>query len=365
MDEAPSTETAAPTAASPVPPDLKTEPTTSPSDPQSAVAPSQLSTPASRPVITPIVYDLPAAKTAAANVSALLEQTQAKFAARAARFGTPTVRRVSDVQVLGARRAALRTGFATGFDPAAPEHAALRAKRAARFGIVQVKEKENKLDKEEDVPVPESDLLERRRDVAVGEAIRGNVMHVFGVDDLSTPDVMNHFREYGPTWCEWLNDSSCNVVFEDAFTLARALRGMSTTTEEVPEEPTEKMDDGEGAGMGVAVAGEGQLKDELKWKPAVSVRKRDRITSLWIRMATERDVRPEKPNPRSKWSRSVNKEDDHDGGRRSSRKEEADDEGRRTSRQGASLGVRKTRDAIAKVRAKKMSRADLDKALSS
>lgn len=310
------------------------------------------------------MYDLPASTTAAATVSALVEHTQAKFAARAARFGTPAVRHATDVQVLGVRRAAVRTGFVTGFDPAAPEHAARRAKRAERFGLVEQPEK--KVDaKEEGLPVVKVDLLERRRDVTVGEPPRVNVLHVFGVDDLSTTDVMTHFREYGPTWCEWLNDSCCNVVFEDPFTLARALRGMATATEQVPGEPREEMGDGEGAGTSVAVAGEGFLTDELKWKSATAVRKKDAVMPLWIRMATERDVRPEAPNPRSKWSRTVNRDDERDRRTWTRTRREGEEDSWRPSRQGESLGVRKARDAIAKVRAKKVSRADLDKALSS
>lgn len=343
--------------------------TESPEDPATASPPAHSSPTAtvSRTPITPIVYDLPSVKTASATVTALVEQTQAKFAARAARFATENVKTATDVQVLGARRAALRTGFATGFDPSAPDQIALREKRAARFGVVHLSDKENQHQHGEasSVPVVKTDLLERRRDVAVGESIRENVLHVFGVDDLSTAQVMTHFKEYGPTWCEWLNDSSCNVVFEDAFTLARVLRGMATTTEQLPDEPPEKMDDGQGAGVGVAVAGEGQLTEELKWKPAKNVRKRDRLVPLWIRMATERDVRPDIPNPKSRWSRTVNRDDDRDGRRRRRRSEGDKEDRRRPSRQGESLGVRKTRDAIAKVRAKKISRADLDKALSS
>lgn len=309
------------------------------------------------------MYDLPASETATAAVSALVEQTQAKFAARAARFGTPTVRHATDIQVIGARRAAVRTGFVTGFDPAAPEHAARRAKRAERFGLVEQPKKEE--EKEDVVPVANVDPLERRRDVAIAEPPRDNVLHVFGVDDLSTEEVMTHFREYGPSWCEWLNDSSCNVVFEDPFTVVRALRGMAIATEEMPDAPLEKMDDAEGAGASVAVAGDGVLRDELKWKPARAVGRRDGVMPLWIRMATVRDVRPEAPNPRSRWSRTVNRDDERDRRIRTRSRGEGEGDSRRPSRQGESLGVRKTRDAIAKVRAKKVTRADLDKALSS
>ncbi|CDF36319.1 unnamed protein product [Chondrus crispus] len=141
---------------------------------------------------------------------------------------------------------------------------------------------------------------------------------------------------------------------------------MASAADHVPEEPVDKMGDEEGAGTSVAVAGEGQLKEELKWKPATPVITRNASVPIWTRMATETDVRPEKPNPKSKWSRSKSREHEREQSRRRSRVGESHDESRRKpSTQGISLGVQKTRDAIAKVKAKKITRADLDKPLSS
>lgn len=48
-------------------------------------------------------------------------------------------------------------------------------------------------------------------------------LHVFCLDvdrqpfkSIRSPDLMAHFRAYGPTYIEWLGDRSCNVHFEDS-----------------------------------------------------------------------------------------------------------------------------------------------------
>lgn len=57
---------------------------------------------------------------------------------------------------------------------------------------------------------------------------RLNVLHVQGVNDMSTEDVMAYFKEYCPASIEWINDTSCNVVFDDFTSSAKALVGMTT-----------------------------------------------------------------------------------------------------------------------------------------
>ena len=36
-------------------------------------------------------------------------------------------------------------------------------------------------------------------------------MHVYGVDLMSTSECLSYFAEWGPTFCEWINDSSCEL----------------------------------------------------------------------------------------------------------------------------------------------------------
>lgn len=42
---------------------------------------------------------------------------------------------------------------------------------------------------------------------------------------MSTADCLSYFSDYGPTFVEWIDDSSCNVLFEDDYTAKRALVG--------------------------------------------------------------------------------------------------------------------------------------------
>jgi hypothetical protein len=38
---------------------------------------------------------------------------------------------------------------------------------------------------------------------------RYDALYVYGVDKLSTENIFEYFTEYGPTFVEWINDSSC------------------------------------------------------------------------------------------------------------------------------------------------------------
>lgn len=331
----------------PLPPPIQDSETKQPSETPQKQAPA------------PIVYDLPPANTAETALNSLVETTKSKFAQRAARFGSDA-RPVRDVDVLGARRASVRQGFATGFDIHSEEQKRRRALRAKRFGSTQPSQEDTKQTAPQpsiqNLPV-KSDPLERRRDVAVGELPRDNVLHVFGVDDMSTRDILSHFRPYGPSWCEWLNDSSVNVAFEDAFTLKRVLTRPATAKVST-DAPEDRMEDSEGAGTSIAVAGEGSLAEELQWRPTEPFTRGEVVFPLWVRQATEKDRRPDMPNPRSKWSRTVREKKRADRVGRDSEYKNMSDEGRTSRRR--QLGVRST---IRKARAKKVTKMDLDKAL--
>lgn len=312
----------------------------------------------------PAVPGAAAELTATAALAADLAARRAQHEARAARFGMTSVGPVRDLTVLGAHRAAARRdgGFVTGFDVSAPDQAEKRRSRAERFarlegervaaggeadvlpeagagpggavgglaGAAPLGEGMNSSFRgEKPVVLAKVDPLENRRDVAIGEVVRQNVLHVFGVDDMSTEDIRKHFLEYGPSWIEWINDSSCNVTFEDDHTAMRVLTFMVPTVtrgesasdgladpavggdRDVPDLPPDRMSDAEGAGANAAVAADGatELPDELVWRKLAPFTKkqraRDKLLPLWMRRATERDVRPERPNPRSRWARSV------------------------------------------------------------
>ena len=53
------------------------------------------------------------------------------------------------------------------------------------------------------------DLLEQRRLPGREVERRPTAIHLYGVDVMSTADCLSYFGEWGPTFCEWINDSSC------------------------------------------------------------------------------------------------------------------------------------------------------------
>lgn len=57
--------------------------------------------------------------------------------------------------------------------------------------------------------------------------------------------IVHRCRDFGPVFVEWINDSSCNVVFNDAFSAKRALhgkaRGAGRTGGARPSQQTEAM----------------------------------------------------------------------------------------------------------------------------
>lgn len=64
-------------------------------------------------------------------------------------------------------------------------------------------------------------------------------IHIFAIDwacfkQIRTDDVMAYFKDYGPSYVEWLGELSCNVHFEDRHTAARAFRAFSR---ELPSPP--------------------------------------------------------------------------------------------------------------------------------
>jgi hypothetical protein len=64
-------------------------------------------------------------------------------------------------------------------------------------------------------------------------------IHLFSIDwaafkQIRTDDIMSYFSIYGPSYVEWLGELSCNVLFGDKYSAARAMEGMSRA---LPLEP--------------------------------------------------------------------------------------------------------------------------------
>ncbi|KAF9430677.1 hypothetical protein BGZ94_005107 [Podila epigama] len=118
-------------------------------------------------------------------------------------------------------------GFVTGFDPLSKEEREKKANRAQRFGISsQDAVKETVADESSGMDVDEGDW---KRPTDLPETpprtamIRLDAVHLYGTDEMSTKDVLKYFEEYGPSHVEWIDDSSCNIVFKDGYSAKRAL----------------------------------------------------------------------------------------------------------------------------------------------
>ena len=68
-------------------------------------------------------------------------------------------------------------------------------------------------------------MLEERKEPGPDIPRRPEAIHLYGVDCMSNSDCLSYFGDHGPTFVEWIDDSSCNILFEDEFTAKRALIG--------------------------------------------------------------------------------------------------------------------------------------------
>jgi len=95
--------------------------------------------------------------------------------------------------------------------------------------------------------------------------LRPDCVHIFGVDFFSENDLMEFFKEFHPMRIEWINDSSCNVVFPDAESASNAI--FSKTTQ---------IDD----------------KDhQLDWRRGLDIEKEGKSFNFHIRFATDQDTK--------------------------------------------------------------------------
>ncbi|XP_060704254.1 nuclear cap-binding protein subunit 3 [Hemiscyllium ocellatum] len=138
--------------------------------------------------------------------------------AEAERLDTISVRRsLKDLIPDTSRRYENKAGtFITGIDVTSKEAVERKEQRARRFHFraeVNVTQRKVVLDKEilkEAIP-----------------KVRLEALHVTGVDEMSTEEIFAYFKEYPPSSIEWIDDSSCNVVWLDDVTAARAMINLS------------------------------------------------------------------------------------------------------------------------------------------
>ncbi|KAM8818266.1 nuclear cap-binding protein subunit 3 [Rhynchonycteris naso] len=107
--------------------------------------------------------------------------------------------------------------FITGIDVTSKEAIEKKEQRAKRFHFrseVNLAQRNVALDR---------DMMKK----AIPK-VRLETIYIFGVDEMSTQDIFSYFKEYPPAHIEWLDDTSCNVVWLDEMTATRALINMSS-----------------------------------------------------------------------------------------------------------------------------------------
>ncbi|KAG0289073.1 hypothetical protein BGZ96_007259 [Linnemannia gamsii] len=119
-------------------------------------------------------------------------------------------------------------GFVTGFDPLSKDEQAKKANRVQRFGGLPQEQTEARDETMEEAGM-ELDDKDFARPDSMPETpprtstIRSEAVYLYGTDEMSTKDVLKYFDAYGPSHVEWIDDSSCNIVFPDQFSAKRAV----------------------------------------------------------------------------------------------------------------------------------------------
>lgn len=109
--------------------------------------------------------------------------------------------------------------------------------------------------------------MSNRDELAEDVELRNNTIHLFGVDFFNENEIMGFFENFNPQKIEWINDSSCNIVFEEDTNASNAIFSLST-----------------------------QIDDnihELDWRKSLDYEKDGRVFNLMMRNATAADKKDE------------------------------------------------------------------------
>lgn len=113
--------------------------------------------------------------------------------------------------------------------------------------------------------------------------MKKNSLYIYGVDYLSTKKIMEYFHYFSPTKVEWLNDTSCNVIFPSEDNCLNALNTCCI----------EKVQDMENF-------------ENIK-RSAVGYSTNDEVIPIFMRFSTEGDVKSEEVKAKNskyyKWKR--------------------------------------------------------------
>lgn len=134
---------------------------------------------------------------------------------------------------------------------------------------------------------------------------RADTLHLYGTDSCSTDDVFAYFAAHDPAFVEWIDDSSCNVVFASAAAAARALADKTLARQDALQtsfEQSIRLDpvtmelvvSSGGDGDGGSVEGAEGAEATVPWVHAAPLCVGDGVVAkLELRQATTRDVRTE------------------------------------------------------------------------
>lgn len=124
-------------------------------------------------------------------------------------------------------------------------------------------------------------MLESRREPSLTAALRREGIYVYGVDLMSTADILRLFTDYGPMYVEWINDSSCVVTFADGGTAKRALAGQGVALAPEPGSELQGLDAADPENM------------EYMWHRTRDPVPAAGVNALLMRTASIEDVKPE------------------------------------------------------------------------
>ncbi|XP_014666651.1 PREDICTED: uncharacterized protein C17orf85 homolog [Priapulus caudatus] len=153
--------------------------------------------------------------------------------------------------------------FITDIDISSEEVQKRRADRTKRFGV-----KDKGATCAVDIAALYRSLGLTKEDVSASDTeLRTEAIYFRGVDDMSTKDVLEYFRDYAPAAIEWIDDIACIVVWEDSNTSARVM--FSCSKEIIYDSASksklvskESASEGKGNKTGSNAAGKGQDTEE-------------------------------------------------------------------------------------------------------
>ncbi|KJE92573.1 hypothetical protein CAOG_03515 [Capsaspora owczarzaki ATCC 30864] len=246
----------------------------------------------------PIAFDLTPTGSIHADPHAKLSEVQQLHTQRAARFAIPVVQAKPSVvwnpTDYAKQRYANKAGtFSTGIDLLAPAERQKIEDRAKRFGKVSnvtsdsLKQEEAKIKRAQKFgQLSAMASNDSGMDVDAGAVkfepsaaatVRFDAVYMYGTDQMSSGDVLKYFGEYGPAFVEWINDSSCNVVWEDTVSAGRALLGLSVSPSSIAL----------GIDPLIQAANDG-VPPSLEWRRGVASAK---ASDIYLRFATSEDVK--------------------------------------------------------------------------